>query len=217
MRAFVLIVSFAGLVAACREVPPTPDAKVRMDAAADGPFSKANTCATVFGSSLTNAFGRLDGTVRAVVPPGHPSCPMRNGTHLVVQITMGGEAYRMVVNVLSSSGDPRVYMHEVRAPLAGPAWAEGWHPGVSLDYVTNLQASSTQFVPHDMATTVEMITDAIELQAPISVFATSSGGANAASAHLVHKHLANKDGAIVIDPQGASPRYLLIKFDEQMF
>ncbi|MBA3460951.1 MAG: hypothetical protein H0T46_13360 [Deltaproteobacteria bacterium] len=213
MRVFVLV----ALLAACREVPPTPDAKVRMDAAADGPFSKANDCAIVFGSSLTNAFGRLDGTVRAVVPPGHRSCPMRNGTHLVVQIMMGGQAYRMVVNVLSDSGDPRVYMHEVRAPLAGPAWSEGWHPGVSLDYVTTLNVASTQFVPHDMATTVDMITDAIELQTPISVFGTSSGGLNSASAHLVHKHLPNKDGAIVIDPMSPSPRYLLIKFDEQIF
>ena len=213
MRAFV----FVALLAACREVPPTPDAKVRMDAAVDGPFSKANGCATVFGSSLTNAFGRLDGTVRAVVPPDHPSCPMPNGTHLVVQIMMGGQAYRMVVNVLSDSGDPRVFMHEVHAPLAGPAWADGWHAGVSLDYVTTLHVASTDFVPHDMATTVAMITDAIELQAPISVFATSSGGANAASAHLVHKNLANKDGAIVIDPMSASPRYLLVRFDEQVF
>jgi hypothetical protein len=213
MRAFVVI----ALLAACREVPPTPDANVRMDAAIDGPFSKADSCATVFGSSLTNAFGRLDGTVRAVVPPDHPSCPMPNGTHLVLQIMMGGQAYRMVTNVLSDSGDPRVFMHEIHAPLAGPAWADGWHPGVPLDYVTTLHVASTDFVAHDMATTVGLITDAIELQTPISVFATSTGGANSGNAHLVHRNLADKDGAIVIDPQSASPRYLLFHFDEQIF
>ena len=45
---------------------------------------------------------------------------------------MGGAAYRMVVNVLSTSNQPHVYLGEVDAPLAGPTWAEGWRPMRSL-------------------------------------------------------------------------------------
>lgn len=213
MRALVAL----ALLAACRDVPDAPDARVRDDAALDGPLDKASACATVFGSSLTNAFGRLDGTVRAVVPPGHPTCPMPNGTHLVLQVTMGGQAYRMVTNVLSDSGDPQVYFHELDAPLAGPAWSEGWHPGYALDYASTLHVTSDLFVPHDMTTTVDLVTSRIELGAKVSVFATSSGGANASGAHLVHRNLQNADGAIVIGPETASPHYLLFRFDEQAF
>jgi hypothetical protein len=213
MRVLVVLALLAG----CREVPALPDARVRDDAAIDAPLDKARACAVVFGSSLTNSFGRLDGTVRAVVPPGHPTCPMPNGTHLVVQVMMAGQAYRMVTNVLSDSGDPRVFLHELDAPLAGPAWAEGWHPGYQLDYATTLHVASDVFVPHDMTTTVDMVTDRIELGAKVSVFATSSGGANASGAHLVHRNTTNADGAIVIGPDTASPHWILFRFDEQTF
>ncbi len=213
MRALLAL----ALLAACRDVPAQPDARVRDDAAIDGPLDKARACATVFGNSLTNAFGRLDGTVRAVVPPGHPTCPMPNGTHLVLQVTMGDQTYRMVTNVLSDSGDPRVFFTELDAPLAGPAWAEGWHPGYPLDYASTLHLTSDQFQPQDMTTLVDLVTARIEPGAKISVFATSSGGANAASAHLVHRNLTNADGAIVIGPDTASPHYLLFRFDEQVF
>ena len=211
------VVYALALLAGCRDVPALPDARARDDAAVDGPLDKARDCAVVFGSSLTNSFGRLDGTVRAVVPPGNPSCPMPNGTHLVLQVTMAGETYRMVTNVLSDSGPPHVYLYELDAPLAGPAWAEGWHPGYQLDYTSTLHVTSDQFVPHDMATTVDMITDRIDLGTKVSVFATSSGGVNASGAHLIHRNLTNADGAIVIGPDTATPHYILLRFDEQTF
>ncbi len=212
MRALAILALLVG----CRDVPAHPDARVREDAP-DASTDKARPCATVFGRSLTNAFGRIDGTVRAVVPPDHPSCPMPNGTHLVLQVTMNDEVYRMVTNVLSDSGDPRVFLHEIDAPLVGGPWAEGWHPGTQLDYVSMLHVASTEFIPHDMTTTVEMVTQQIALGAKISVFATSSGGSNAASAHLVHRNFTNADGAIVIGPETASPHYILFRFDEPLF
>jgi hypothetical protein len=211
------VVVFLALLAGCRDVPARPDARPRDDAAIDAPLDKAAQCAVVFGSSLTASFGRLDGTVRAVVPPGHPSCPLPNGTHLVLQVMMAGQAYRMVTNVLSDSGPPQVYLYEVDAPLAGPAWAEGWHPGYALDYTSTLHVTSDLFVPHDMTETVKMITDRIELGTKISVFATSSGGINASGAHLIHRNLTNADGAIVIGPDTATPHYILFRFDEQAF
>ncbi len=212
MRALVILAVIAG----CRDVPALPDAPLREDAP-DASTDKARPCATVFGRSLTSGFGRLDGTVRAVVPPGHPSCPLPNGTHVVVQVTMNDEVYRMVVNVLSDQGPPNVYFRTLDAPLEGGAWIEGWHPGTPLDYVSTLHVTSDSFTSHDMAEMVELVAGPIELGAKISVFATSSGGSNAANAHLVHRNAANADGAIVIGPETASPRYLLFHFDEQQF
>ena len=213
MRALLLL----ALVAACRDVPAQPDALVRMDAAPDAQFPKAQACAATFGASLTDSFGRVDGTVHAVVPPGFQACPMPNSTHLVVQVDLGGETYRMITNVLSTMGDPRVFFRTLEAPLAGPAWSEGWHPGYTLDYVTDLHVTSDTFTPTETAPLVEEVTAPIEIGAKISVFATSTGGANASGAHLVHRNLTNADGAIVVGPDTASPKYLLFRFDEQSF
>lgn len=211
-----ILVAFTGMLAACGSDPvPVIDAPAQeLDAAGD---DKAASCASTFGTALTDAFGRIDGTVLAVVPPAHPTCAQPNSSHVVVQLTMDGAAYRMVVNVDSTRGtDRRVYSHTVEAALAGDPWSEGWHPGTALDYVATLATTSTAFVPHEEAETVALVTDALELGAKVSVFATSTGGTKADSAHLVHRNAANADGAIVIDPDGA-PRYLLFRFADQTF
>jgi hypothetical protein len=174
-------------------------------------IDKAEHCADTFGDGLTAAFARLDGTVLAVVGPTDTQCALPNDDHLVIQVTMGGEVYRMVVNV------ENVFYVETTAPLVGPAWSEGWHTGVALEYDATLGMHSDAFVFHTMAELVELVTDAIELGAPISVYAESSGGEYASSAHLVHRNNSKPDGAIALDPLSASPRFLLFRFDNQSF
>ena len=216
------------LLACSSKSPATVDAPASFDAAAPvidakptfdawgGP--KSVPCANTFGQTLTNAFGRLDGTVLAIVPPGDEECMQPNSTHLVIQVTMGGAAYRMVVDVLSSTaGDPNVWLDEVDAPLAGIPWSEGWHTGIPFDYVTNLQLASTDFVSHTQAELVDTITNEINLGDKISVFSTSTGGVKADSSHLVHRNLTNADGAIVLSPDSANAHYILLRFDEQTF
>jgi hypothetical protein len=204
MRAIAFLV-----LAACGSSPP---------AASDAPApdaDKAAGCASAFGTELTNAFGRLDGTVLAIVPPGNQTCAMPNATHVVLEVTMHGAAYRMVVNVLSTSSDPHVWLGAIDAPLAGPTWSEGWHPGVQLDYVATLGVAKTSFSEAVEPLAVDRVGE-IAIGAHISVFATSSGGATADSAHLVHRNATNADGAIVLDPETA-PHYLLTAFPEQLF
>jgi hypothetical protein len=176
---------------------------------------KAAPCATSFGAALTDAFGRLDGTVRAVVPPGHPTCARPNGTHLVLQVDAGGAAYRMVVNVESNrAGDVRVRLDERSAPLVGAPFAEGWHPGLALDYVTDFAVAQAAFTPYARDELVARISDRLALGAPVAVYATSSGGD---SAHLVHRNRAGNDGAIVVDPTSSAPLFLLLAFSDQTF
>lgn len=209
-RRLLLVVA---LLAACRDpAPAQPDAPPA-DARADAPTDKAARCASTFGTALTSAFGRLDGTILAVVPPDHPTCPMPNGTHVVLQVTMANQAYRMVINVLSTSPDPHVWLGETDAPLAGEPWSEGWHPGVALDYVTTLGVSKSQFTEAGELAAIARLEDALVIGAHVSVYATSSGGA---SAHLVHRNLTDHDGAVVINPESA-PHYLLSAFPEQTF
>ena len=187
------------------------------DAAED--VDKSAPCATTFGSALTNAFGRLDGTVLAIVPPNDQACALPNSTHLVIQVTIAGVAYRMVVDVvsdqLSEAGSDDDLLYEINAPLAAGPWSEGWHPGVALDYVTTLAVHSTSFAPIAEGALVDRITSEIALGAHISVFATSDGEPN--SAHLVHRNATNADGAIVIGPDSTNPHYILLRFSEQSF
>jgi hypothetical protein len=188
------------------------------DAPAD--VDKSATCAATFGTALTAAFGRIDGTVVAVVPPNDQMCAAPNSTHLVIQVKMGGAVYRLVVDVLSNTAPTDVYFYEMDAPLpvgdAGGVWADGWHTGIDLDYVTTLNIHSTPFVAMHEADLVAKITSEIDLGAKISIFATS-GSTEPDSAHLVHRNLTNQDGAIVIHPDAATPHWMLMRFNEQSF
>jgi hypothetical protein len=183
------------------------------DAGADA--DKAARCAATFGDALSNAFGRLDGTVLAVVPPADDACADINGTHLVIQVTVAGVAYRMVLDVLSTVGSPDVFFYEEDAPLVDGAWSEGWHAGVALDYVTTLSLTSTQFADMTETPLVDKVTSEITVGSHISVFATSQG--EPSSAHLIHRNLTNQDGAIVVRPDTGSPHYLLFHFADQTF
>jgi hypothetical protein len=178
--------------------------------------NKAAACASTFGDALTNAFGRADGTVVAIVGPKDTQCAMPNSDHVVVQISMGAKVYRMVVNVQSTRGDDRrVRFATIEHALLGEPWAEGWHIGIPVDYPTMLDAHVAAFTPYEMDPLVAKVTDAITIGSKVSVFATSSGGA---SAHNVHRNSAtNSDGAIVLDPTGPKPKWLLFHFSDQTF
>lgn len=190
-----------------------------VDAGSDAPeeadaatVDKAALCTDTFGDQLTDSFGRVDGTVLAIVAPDDTRCPLVNNDHLVIEVTMNDAVYRMVVNV------DQVYFAEIDVPqLAGGAWEEGWHPAALLDYVTMLKLSSGDFAPYGMGELVQKVSDQIEIGEPISVFATSSGGTYASSAHLVHRNGQNHDGAIVTNPTGTSFHYLTFRFDDQSF
>jgi hypothetical protein len=127
---------------------------------------------------------------------------------------MNGEAYRMVVNVESKFGDPDVRFLVADRPLPGPAWAEGWHTGVTLDYAGGLGVHTGEFTPYPLAELSDRIADAITLGQEISVYAESSGGA---SAHKVHRNDGTADGAIFLDPGSPSSRALLFHFSDQVF
>lgn len=179
-----------------------------------GPIDKAAACASTFGQALTASFGRLDGTVLAVVKPSDTQCPLPNDDHVILQVTMNGEAYRMVINIQSSFGDPDVRYLALDHALPGPAWSEGWRTGVGLDYAADFGVHTGAFTPHPLAELADIIADAIPLGGKVSVYADSSGGS---SAHKIHRNGGNVDGAIVLDPDGAAPRALLFHFANQSF
>lgn len=166
-------------------------------------------CATSFGNALTDGFARIDGVVYALQMPNDQSCTMPNKDHLIVQVLMNGAVYRMVVNT-----DVKVATVEHAVP--SPAFAEGWHTGVALDYPSILGAHSPSFVAKDMAGVVASVTSELHVGDPVSIYATSESYPD--SAHLVHRNTnaQNVDGAIVAHPT-TSPKFILFAFDNQTF
>jgi hypothetical protein len=122
----------------------------------------------------------------------------------------------MVVNVMSDRAgiDPRVRLATHVASLPGAPFSDGWHAGESLDYVGTLGLHDSAFTPYEMQPLVEAITGPLTVGAPVSVYATSSGGD---SAHLVHRNKLDQDGAIVVNPNTATPTFLLLAFSTQSF
>lgn len=178
---------------------------------------KAAACASTFGNALTDGFGRLDGTIVAIVPPAHPTCAMPNGDHLVVQVSMGGAVYRIVVNVRSDGRDgtdTRLRYAEKSHALPAPDWSEGWHHGVSLEYDRDLGAHNADFRPLEMDALVEAATARLVPGAKVSAYAYTRDRPE--SAHVVHRDDRYDDGALVVDLDG-TPTFLLFHFDGQVF
>lgn len=211
MRAAALWPVLAGLLAACSAGARSGGGDLASpDLLA---VDKAAGCVDRFGSALTDSYGRLDGKLVAVVRPTDTQCPTYNNDHLVLEIEMGGDVYRVVVNVISDrAGDQRVRFYEVEAPLERP-YSVGWHTDVALDYVNDLEVHNADFEPLEMDPLIERLSASLTIGAPIAAFTVSSGGD---SSHLVHRNRLDADGAIVIDPQG-SPHYLLLAFATQSF
>lgn len=185
---------------------------------APGGGDKAAECTSTFGKGLSTGFGRLDGTVLAVVGPDDTQCRYADDNHLILEVTAKGAAYRVSVNVEGDgrNGTERAIRYRTTSrPLVGASWSEGWHTGVRLDYAGDLGAhSGSGFSAYALDEAVATVTDRIEVGERVSVYSTAF---NSEGSHLVHRDDGRSDGAIVLDPDGASPTWLLFHFDGQTF
>jgi hypothetical protein len=221
MRAVVRIALVAVALVGCGGGGPAPSSPDSPPPVLDAPgprpdssIDKSAGCVSQFGDALTEGFGRLDGTLVAVVPPGS-DCPRPNSTHIILEVRQGGDVYRMVTAIVSDFGNPVMALAERDAALAGPAWQEGWHLGVAFDYVNTLGLHRLDFTPTPMQDLIDTIDRAAVIGSRVSVFATVEDQHD--SAHLIHRNQSNRDGAIVFDADGASPHYFLLRFDNQLF
>lgn len=192
----------------------TADATSSKDVAADSVDNSVG-CVSNFGQDLANGFGRFDGTLVAMVPPGS-HCPQPNSTHIILEVRGNGQVYRMVAAVTSSVGVPTMALTERDAALVGPAWSEGWHLGtdVAFDFVDNFNLHRADFTPLAKQDLIDAINRQLVVGGKISVFATVEDLPD--SAHLIHRNSPGRDGAIILDAD-TNPHYLMVRFDNQLF
>ena len=184
---------------------------LRTPATEDGaPVRQA--CTSSFGHGITSAYGRLDGELVAIVPPGHHGC---NGDsdHLHLQVAALGGVYDLAITVVDMTGGEVDYLALDHA-LPGDAFKEGWHGSATLDYPT-LGVHAADFAATSKTMLVAAVDGELAGANHVSVFA--SGYSDGTGAHKVHRNGGGTDGALVIHPLASVSRVLLFHFANQAF
>lgn len=184
-------------------VPDAPDG-------VDGPPMRL-PCTSQLGSAMTTSFGRLDGILVAIVPPGSSTCS-GDASHIHLQVKANGAIYDVAVNVGSGSmQDVHSTTRDMQMP--GPAWTEGWHPTVTDDYVT-LGVHAADLPLETAIALTAAITNDLASANHISVFATGYGPSGG---HLVHRNGSGHDGLVITKPLSATAHVRLFSFSTQTF
>jgi hypothetical protein len=229
----VLRLALLALLIACRSVSnPTTDGTPASDTAPalDGAIADApgdspvdpvdgaptrRPCTSTFGAALSNgSFGRLDGILVAVVPPGPSSAPCNADTgHVHLQLLVAGAVYDIAVNVGTDDATNDTHSTTLEHALIGPAWAEGWHTGVAVDYPT-LGVHADAIPLRTRTDSVNAIMTDLATANHVSVYATGYGPGGA---HLVHRNGRGEDGLVVSHPLSPQGHARLFSFTSQTF
>ena len=175
------------------------------------------TCTSQFGTALPSAgtFGRLDGYLVAIVAPGQTNGCNDDDAHVHLQIKMNNAIYDIAIDATDSSthvDDVHTGTLDVAMP-SGPAWSEGFHTNVTIDYPT-LGVHSTALPLMSKAQIVSTLTTDLASVNHISIFTTTYGSDGA---HLVHRNGSGQDGLVVTEPLSTPSHVRLLSFSDQSF
>lgn len=174
-------------------------------------------CTSNFGSALPSSgtYGRLDGYLVAIVAPGATSGCNDDDSHVHLQIKMNNAIYDIAIDATNGTthvDDVHTGTLDIAMP-SGPAWAEGFHTGVTIDYpALGVHASALSL--ESKAQIVSTITSDLAAVNHISIFTTSYGGTGA---HLVHRNGGGKDGVVVTEPLSTPSHLRMFSFSDQSF
>jgi hypothetical protein len=174
-------------------------------------------CTSDFGTALppSGTFGRLDGYLVAIVAPGQTSGCNDDDSHLHLQIQMTGAVYDIAIDATDGQtqvDDVHTATIDVAMP-SGPAWTEGFHTGVTIDYPA-LGVHDTALPLMSKAQIVSTLTADLATANHISIFTTTYGDNGA---HLVHRNGAGHDGLIVTEPLSTPSHVRMLSFSDQSF
>lgn len=194
------------------DAPPANDGRYHVD---DGTPTR-QACTSAFGSGLTATptFGRLDGFLVAIVPPGGGGCNA-DQSHVHLQVKMSGAIYDVAIDVTDGQtgiDDVHTTTRDSAMPVDLP-WAEGWHTALLADYVAMGVHSTDLPLATKAELTSTLMTD-LATANHVSVYATTYG---ADGTHLVHRNGGGRDGVIVTEPLSVPAHLRLFSFTNQAF
>jgi len=176
------------------------------------------TCTSSFGNALSPVYGRMDGYLVAIVPPAPSTAPCNADlTHLHLQVLINGAVYDVAVNVGTNDATNDVHSTTLDHALVGPAWSEGWHTNVSIDYPT-LGVHAAAMPLRSETQNVDDLMAELATANHVSIYAT--GYSTDDGAHLVHRSTSNRigeDGLVVIKPLSPTAHARLFSFTSQTF
>jgi hypothetical protein len=177
------------------------------------------TCTSSFGNALSAqpTFGRLDGFLVAIVPPGNMASCNDDDSHVHLQVRMNGAIYDVAIDVT----DAATHMDDVHTttldvPMPdGEPWTEGWHTGATVlaDYVA-LGVHDTALTLETKGALVQLIQTDLATANHVSVYTTSYGPDGG---HLVHRNGGGHDGILVTEPLSSPSHLRLFSFTDQSF
>ncbi len=174
-------------------------------------------CTSNFGNALpgSGTFGRMDGYLVAIVPPGSTNACNDDSSHVHLQIKVNGAIYDIAIDATDSqtrTDDVHTATLDIPMP-SGPAWSEGFHTGVTLDY-PSLGVHASALPLQTKAQIVNAFESDLATVNHISIFTTTYGSDGA---HLVHRNGGGHDGAVVTEPLSPTAHVRLLSFSGQSF
>jgi hypothetical protein len=210
-----------GILLGCRGAPasaaqvdsgaaPGDGATIDVDYGEDG-MPVRRPCVAPSGTAMANGtYGRLDGILVAVVPPGPRTICNADSDHVHLQIAVGAGTYDIAVNVGSD-----VHSSAIDHALPGSPWSEGWHTEADVvgDYA-GLGLHATDLPLTTPVSLVAAITADLTAANHVSIYATGYGPEGA---HLVHWNGSGRDGLIISRPLSATAHLRAFSFTGQSF
>lgn len=223
IRQWCLAAAVVLVAAACGDPSSTTDAQPADTVPNDGRIHvddgtpTRQPCTSSFGTGLTASptFGRLDGYLVAIVPPGGGGCNA-DSSHVHLQVRMKGAIYDVAIDVtdsMSNVDDVHTATRDMALPTTGLPWTEGWHTGISVDYVALGVHSPDLALQTKSQMTTTLMSD-LATANHISIYATTYGSDGA---HLVHRNSSGHDGLIVTEPLSVPAHLRLLSFTGQTF
>ncbi len=174
-------------------------------------------CTSQFGTALpaSGTFGRLDGYLVAIVAPGQTSGCNDDSGHVHLQIRMSNAIYDIAIDATDSQthvDDVHTGTLDIAMP-SGPAWTEGFHAGVTIDYPT-LGVHSASLPLLSKAQVVSAFMTDLATVNHISIYTTTYGNNGA---HLVHRNGNGHDGLVVTQPLATPSHVRMLSFSAQSF
>lgn len=207
------------LLAACGGSPDAPDAAAGKDAAVDASWVHVDdgtptrqACTNNLGNGLGQLFGRMDGFLVAIVPPGNGGCNA-DSDHVHLQVRMNGAIYDVAVDVGDTGNVDDVHTTTRDLVMPGGPWSEGFHTGIPTDYVALGVHAADLTLQTRQVLTQQLMTELANAN-HVSIYATPYGPDGA---HLVHRNGSGRDGMIVTQPLSIPSHLRMLSFTNQAF
>ncbi|MDB4962812.1 MAG: hypothetical protein JWP01_2811 [Myxococcales bacterium] len=188
----------------------TIDAEVPIDVEDGTPVRRP--CTGNLGSGLSRSFGRLDGILVAIVPPGNGGCNA-DPDHVHLQIESRGDVYDVAINVGSSGTANDVHTATFDKKLPGPVWSDGWKTGSSIDYAQ----MGVRKADLPLKTRAEIVADLMRDLSTVNHISVFAIGYGPEGAHLVHRNDFGRDGLLITEPLSTPAKLRLFAFADQSF